>query len=523
MQILADDNALLVKTRFPARITETIEQSKVLKDHGDGRYEVAVRWGLEEAQMLRKLRIKDVPSPIYRDYNWPRPIGFDPFEHQKSTASFLSLNQRAFCFNEQGTGKTASVIWAADYLMKMGIIKRVLVVCPLSIMQSAWQQDLFKFAVHRKVEVAYGDADKRDRIVQSDAEFVIINYDGVPAVHSTITQNRLFDLVVIDEANAYKNAQTKRWKLMYKMLAKDMWLWMLTGTPAAQSPVDAYGLGKLCVPDKTPRFFGDFQEAVMRKVSMYRWEPRPEADKIVFDMLQPAIRFNKRECLDLPPVTYTSREAPLTPQQRKYYKELKNQMLMEAAGEEISIVNAASKMSKLLQISGGAVYSDSGAVIEFDVSERLRVVEEVIAEASNKVLIFVPFRHTITLLHLHLLKAGIVTDCIHGDVSVHERTNIIRRFQNGTDVKALIIQPQAAAHGVTLTAADTIIWYAPVTSAETYLQANARIDRPGQKFPMTVVHIEGSPVEKRLYTMLRNNIDHHEKIVDLYKKEMAEA
>ena len=198
-------------------------------------------------------------------------------------------------------------------------------------------------------------------------------------------------------------------------------------------------------------------------------------------------------------------------------------MLMEAAGEEISIVNAASKMSKLLQISGGAVYSDSGAVIEFDVSERLRVVEEVIAEASNKVLIFVPFRHTITLLHLHLLKAGIVTDCIHGDISVHERTNIIRRFQNGTNVKALIIQPQAAAHGVTLTAADTIIWYAPVTSAETYLQANARIDRPGQKFPMTVVHIEGSPVEKRLYTMLRNNIDHHEKIVDLYKKEMAEA
>ena len=259
------------------------------------------------------------------------------------------------------------------------------------------------------------------RSVQSDAEFVIINYDGVPAVHSTITQNRLFDLVVIDEANAYKNAQTKRWKLMYKMLAKDMWLWMLTGTPAAQSPVDAYGLGKLCVPDKTPRFFGDFQEAVMRKVSMYRWEPRPEADKIVFDMLQPAIRFNKRECLDLPPMTYTSREAPLTPQQRKYYKELKNQMLMEAAGEEISIVNAASKMSKLLQISGGAVYSDSGAVIEFDVSERLRVVEEVIAEASNKVLIFVPFRHTITLLHLHLLKAGIVSDCIHGDVSVHEQ------------------------------------------------------------------------------------------------------
>ena len=460
---------------------------------------------------------------INDSYKWPRPLGFTPFDHQRETASFLTDNSRAFCFNEQGTGKTASVIWAADYLMKAGMIKRVLVVCPLSIMQSAWQNDLFKFAVHRTVDVAYGNAEKRNKIANSTAEFVIINYDGIPAVAESAIDKKMFDLIVIDEANAYKNVQTKRWKIMRKLITPDTWLWMLTGTPAAQSPVDAYGLGKLCVPQRAPRFFGDFRESVMQAMGPFRWIPRQNAEKIVFEMLQPAIRFEKSQCLDLPEVTFVNRDAPLTPQQRKYYKELKNQMLMEAAGEEISSVNAAAKMTKLLQISCGSVYTDSGAVVDFDVSNRLAIVEEVINESSHKVLVFVPYRHTITLLNDYLTKAGIKCEVINGDVQVRNRTNIFKRFQEGADLKVLIIQPQAAAHGLTLTAADTIIWYAPVTSTETYLQANARIDRPGQRNPMTVVHIEGSPVERKLYFMLQNNITNHEKVIDLYKKELDES
>jgi len=458
-----------------------------------------------------------------KNYKWPRPIGFTPFDHQRETAQFLSDNARGFCFNEQGTGKTASVIWAADYLMTAGLIKRVLVVCPLSIMQSAWQADLFKFAVHRTVDVAYGSAEKRKKIANSSAEFVVINYDGIPAIAESAIASKMFDLIVIDEANAYKNVQTKRWKLMKKLITPDTWLWMLTGTPAAQSPVDAYGLGKLCVPNRAPRFFGDYRDSVMMQAGPFRWIPRPTSEQIVVDMLQPAIRFEKAQCLDLPEVTHVHRFVPLTPQQRKYYKELKDQMLTEAAGEEISSVNAAAKMNKLLQISCGAVYTDSGAVIDFDVSNRLAAVEEVIDESSHKVLVFVPFRHTITLLQNYITKAGIKCDVIHGDVPVRRRTEIFKKFQETNDLKVLVIQPQAAAHGVTLTAADVIIWYAPVTSTETYLQANARIDRPGQRNAMTIVHIEGSPVERRLYTMLKSNINNHEKVVDLYKKELEEA
>ena len=453
-------------------------------------------------------------------YKWPGV--YPPMQHQKETAIFLATNQRAFCFNEQGTGKTASAIWAADCLLEQGVINRVLIICPLSIMQSAWQADLFKFAVHRRVNIAYGDRDKRKAVIKGSAEFVVINYDGIEIVHKEIAEGG-FDLIIVDEANAYKTVTTQRWKTLHSLVKPDTWLWMMTGTPAAQSPTDAYGLAKMCVPTKVPKFFGSFRDQTMMNVSKFRWIPKPTANETVFDALQPAIRFTKEECLDLPEVTHVFRDAPLTAQQAKYYKLLKKEMLMVADGEEISTVNAAVNLNKLLQISGGAVYSDTGSVVEFDVSNRLRVVEEVIGEASHKVLVFIPFTHTIELLKEHLTKAGHTCEVINGAVPVNRRTEIFKRFQEDENPRVLLIQPQAAAHGVTLTAANVIIWYAPVTSIETYLQANARIDRKGQKNPMTIVHIKGSPVETRLYGLLQNKLDVHDKLIDLYKKEVEES
>jgi len=453
------------------------------------------------------------------EYEWPRPHGFTPFDHQKTTSEFLVNNRKAFCFNEQGTGKTASVIWAVDYLMQLGLVKRVLVICPLSIMKSAWQQDLFKFAIHRTVSVAYGAAKKRKEIVNAGNEFVIINFDGVGIVKKEIIDGG-FDLVVVDEASAYKNNHTVRWRDLRDLMKVIKGLWMLTGTPAAQSPVDAFGLARLVNPTAVPLYVSHFKDQVMYKVSDFRWIPRPEAKTIVHKALQPAIRFEKKDCLDLPPVTFVDRDAPLTPQQLVYYKKLKQEMLIEADGEEISAVNAAVKINKLLQISGGAVYTDNREVVEFDVSSRLKVVHEVVDETSNKVLVFVPFTHTIELLEKYLTKHGITNEIINGSVSVNRRTDIVTHFQNNEQPKVLIIQPQAASHGLTLTAADTIIWYAPCTSVETYLQANARIDRPGQVNAMTIVHLSGSQVERRMYSLLRGNVANHSEIIDLYKQEI---
>ena len=329
-----------------------------------------------------------------------------------------------------------------------------------------------------------------------------------------------FDLIIIDEANAYKTATTKRWKTMAKLVNSDTWVWMLTGTPAAQSPVDAHGLAKLCVPHNVVRSKTAYRDLVMYPVSRFKWIPKPDAVDTVFKTLQPAIRFTKEECLDLPDIVYTEREAPLTRQQEHYYKEVRTEFLMLAEDEIVTSANVAVNLNKLLQISCGAVYANSGNTVEFDVSNRLNVIKEVVDESIAKVLIFVPFRHTINLLHEFFMAANVPSECVTGDVSPSKRTDIFKRFQTNEDTKVLIIQPQAAAHGVTLTAASTVIWYAPVTSTEIYLQANARINRKGQSNKMTVVHIQGSPVERRLYKLLSGKLETHTQLIDLYNEEI---
>ena len=208
MQIIKD-KALLFTADNPEGVTKAIKKSS---DVGDNR--VLVNWGMTEVHALKDLNI-EAPSPITGRYKWPGQ--HKPFEHQKTTSAFLTIHKRVFCFNEQGTGKTASAIWASDFLMTQGIIRRVLVICPLSIMDSAWRADLFTFTMHRSVSIAYGPAKKRAAIIAGGAEYVIINYDGVDIVYDAIAEGG-FDLIIADEATHYKNAQTKRWKTLNRLV-----------------------------------------------------------------------------------------------------------------------------------------------------------------------------------------------------------------------------------------------------------------------------------------------------------------
>ena len=520
---IVQDKAVVVRTRDPQKITQVIQKSHITKQvmtkNGPG-FEVAVHWTLPNAKILHNLGFKKVPSPIERQYHWPGM--FKPFAHQKTTAGFLTLHRRAYCLNDMGTGKTMSVIWASDYLLTKGIVNRVLIVCPLSIMDSAWRADLFKTAMHRRVDIAHGSRDKRVKVINSDAEYVIINYDGVESVRDEIAAGG-FDLIVCDEASALKTASTKRWKTLNSLITSDTWLWLLTGTPAAQSPMDAYGIAKILNPRSVPGHVAGFRDKVMFKVSTFRYIPKPEAQQIVYSVLQPAIRYTKEECLDLPEMTYTERDTPNTAQQKKYYELLRQEMLFQAAGEEVSAVNAAVQMNKLLQISSGAVYTDTGEVIEFDCSSRLTEVSEVVKQSSHKTLVFANFKHAIATIKKHLDKEGITSDVIHGEISAQKRAEIFAQFQTTPEPQVLIIQPRAASHGVTLHAANTIIWYGPTTSVETYLQANARVHRAGQKNPCTVVHLVGSEVERKVYKGLRDKTLSQASLLELYKEELKLA
>lgn len=512
---IVDNRAIKLTVRNAERITQVIPKSKYLGCRTDGLHEVLVHWGLDEMRVLKNLKVKNVPSPIIGKYDWPGM--YKPFDHQRTTAAFLTMHQRAFCFSEQGTGKSASVVWAADYLMTQGIINKALVICPLSIMDTAWRADIFKVAMHRTTAVCHGSKEARRKVLSQDAEFTIINFDGVKTVLPEMTKAK-FDLIVIDEMNCVKTATTDRFKSINQLIGQNTWVWGLTGTPASQSPTDAYGLAKMVVPNNVPRFFGAFRDMVQTKATQFRWLNRPDAEAIVHRTLQPAIRFTKEECLDLPELLYTTRFVPMTSQQDKYYKLMKEQMRLQAAGEEITAVNAAVGLNKLLQIAAGSSYTDNKEVLEFDCSTRLAELDDVIAESSQKVLVFAMFRHGIELIKGHLTKQGITAEVIHGGISASARTDIIQRFQTKPDTRVLVIQPAAAAHGITLTAANTIVWWGLTHSFETYAQANARIHRAGQVNHCTVVHLIGSGVEKQLLKALEARDKSQVNLMTLYKE-----
>jgi SNF2 family DNA or RNA helicase len=510
-------NGKLVKlrTKLADKISAVIPKSKVVSTQ-DGIDEVVVYWGVDEVKKLRQLGFKKIPPAPLHKYKWTGV--YTPMSHQKTTSEFLVSHDRCFVLSEMGTGKTCSAAWAADYLMARKEVSRVLIVCPVSIMHAAWKEDLFRSVMHRKVAIAHGTKAQRVKVIQGDAEFVIINFDGLEVVLDELMAGG-FDLIIVDEANNLKTVTTRRWKAFNKVLtATNARLWMMTGTPAAQSPEDAYGLAKLVCPDRIPKYFGQWRDMVMQKITMYKWIPRPRSRDIVFNALQPAIRFTKEQCLDLPDITYARRDVELTKQQLHYYKLMKSQMLMSAAGEEISAVNAAANINKLLQISCGATYTDSGEVVRFDASNRLAVMDEIIDGSEKKTIIFAPFRHTIELIKDHLSGRGIATAFIHGDVSPASRGQIIKDFQDSPDIRVIVIQPQAASHGITLTAASSVIWFGPTSSVDTYLQANARAHRKGQDTKVSVYMIQGSPVEERMYDMLEKRIDNHYDLINLYKE-----
>lgn len=518
MEII-NNKAVSFVTRNPDKYS-IIPKSKYVADLGNGYHQMLVYWGLDEARVMKNLGLKKVPSPISRDYDWPGK--YKPMAHQVDTASFLTLHRRSFVFNDPGTGKTLSALWAADYLMKRGEVRRVLILCPLSIMESAWLADLSRSVIHRTAIVAYhSKSERRIEMVKNDYEFVIANYDGLPLIADAINEDGRFDLIIVDEANAYKNVSTRRWKTLAKIIRPDTYLWMMTGTPASQSPEDAFGLAKLVNPKGVPNFMTAWRDKVMRKVTQFKWVPKEEAPKLVFDALQPAIRYKKADCLDLPPVITETREVPLTPQQKKFYNMLKERMLVSAAGETITAVNAAAGVNKLLQISAGAAYTDDKEVVEFDCSNRLSVLMEVLEETDRKVLVFAPFRHSIDTIAAYLEKNKVSSAVIHGDISAGKRTAIFKEFQETPNPRVLVIQPQSASHGVTLTAADTVVFWGPVMSVETYIQCCARSDRKGQDSDkVTVIHIQGSEIEKRMFKQLEGRVDDHGLLIKLYEEEM---
>lgn len=417
--------------------------------------------------------------------------------------SYLIMRRNGCIFATGNTGKTMSALWAYDFLRSTGKANKMLIVSPLSTLERTWADEVFQHFPHLVTATLHGTADRRRKVLAGDADIYLINHDGLAVIEKELIARKDIDTVVIDEIATFRNAQTKRWKVLNKVCAGRTRVWGLTGTPTPNAPVDAWAQCRLISPQRVPAYAGKFKEATMRKISEFKWLPRDNATDIVAEAMQPSIRFSRDQCVDLPPCQYVSRHADMSPEQTQAFKEMAAKFVVEHQTGKITAANAAVKMLKLVQIGAGCAYGADQKVHLFDCKERVDVVREIIEQSASKVIVFVPFKAVIRMVADELAKDFTVA-CVSGDTSMKERSDIFADFQQRKDPQVLVAQPAAMSHGLTLTAASTIVWYAPITSPETFTQANGRITRPGQKHSQLIVNLSSNSLERSLFNGLLN-------------------
>lgn len=515
MLVVEQAKALALKLNNPARVLETIPTARLFPSAGAN--VVVAPHRLDEVRILRNLGI-DAPSPILHYYPWPGR--FKPYEHQRATAAFLTLHQRCLVLNEIGTGKTQSSLWAADYMLREGIVNKVLILSPLSTLERVWGDAVFMDLPHRKALVLHGSAQRRKKLLKMEADFYVINHDGFSIIAEDAQDK--FDLVIVDEAAVLRNASTSRFKHFRKWLERNprARLWLMTGTPTPNEPTDAWALAKLVNSPFCTKTFTAFREQVMQRFAPYKWVPRTDSTDIVKHILQPSVRYTRDECFDLPDTVVQTRTVDLSPEQRKHYNAMMRHLIAEVGqnGGTITAVNAATKLQKAVQIACGVAYDDDGSNVEIDCAPRVNLVRELIEEAGEKVIIFVPLTGTLHMLERELSKRWTV-GVVNGEVSSSKRNVIFNDFQSARDPHVLIAHPATMAHGLTLTAASTVIWYGPVTSNEQYVQANGRIERIGKRHVSNVIHIEATDLEHRMYERLQNKQKLQGLLLDLIQQQ----
>jgi SNF2 family DNA or RNA helicase len=180
-------------------------------------------------------------------------------------------------------------------------------------------------------------------------------------------------------------------------------------------------------------------------------------------------------------------------------------------------------MNKLLQIAGGWVYTKNPEFVRLDPTPRIMAMAEMIHSATEKVLIAIPYRHMIEGISKILNMKGVEIghSVVHGDT--RDRDNQFNLFQNTDKHKVMLVHPQCVAHGVTLTAASMIIWYLPITSLDIYDQFNARITRIGQEHKQQLLHLQATPVERKIYRMLREHQKMQSEFLNLVETATGDA
>lgn len=425
--------------------------------------------------------------------------------HQNQSIEFFQGKPETFDMSDPGTGKTRVAIEL--FRPRIALTgKPVIVLGPKSSLRSTWANDLKKFAPELTWSIAYADA--RLKAFSVPANFFITNHDAAKWLAKQPPKFlRQFSGLIIDESGAYKHHTSQRSKAIAKIRPYFEFCHLLNGTPNPNTILDVWH--QSYVLDRGQRlgksFYGFRNAACVPQTNGFgvEWVDRPNIELSVAALLRDVVvRHRVEDCVDLPENNEYVVEFELSASQRKAYKDMKDECFAELASGEVSAVSAAAAATKLLQIASGAVYESEFRYHVVD-DTRCELVMDLLEPRANS-LVFFLWKHSKDQLIAAAEKRGYTYCVIDGEVSQRQREQNIERFEQGY-YKVAFLQPQSAAHSLTLVKAKTAIWFSPTYNAEHHIQGNKRFDRIGQtEKTETIIILAENTIEERVYNEVLN-------------------
>jgi len=457
------------------------------------------------------------------------PIRAAPFKHQIEAANFalekLDSGGGAALLMEMGCGKTLTTLAIVGQLRKERKIQRLLVVAPLSIL-GVWEQEFSKFACYRySLAVLHGTSEKKADTIRhmtgTSLQVLVVNYESTWRLEKELAAWKP-DMIVCDEGHKIKTHNIAASKALHRLSANAKYRLLLTGTVITNKPVDVFSQYKFADPKVYGSSFYRFRNRFFDMVGYGNYTPvmkKAMIDEFVERLHSIAFRATKDECLDLPESTDETRFVTLEPDAQRIYRQLVKDSYADLAEGSVTATNVLTRLLRLSQLTGGFIGNDDNASAERVSTAKLDALADIVDSAEQdgrKLVVIARFIPEIDAITEMLKKKGIQYAKITGDVT--DRQKQIDAFQHDPNVRVFIGQIATAGLGITLTAAQTMVFYSLDYSMSNYEQTRARIHRIGQKNACTYIHLAArGTVDEKVLKALHDKADLAKALVDDYR------
>lgn len=430
---------------------------------------------------------------------------YRPHDYQTRAIDFILDNPYCACLLDMGLGKSVITLTALSRMLEDAEVSKVLVVAPLKVAETTWSSECEKWdhLRHLKVSKVLGSARQRVKALDAKADIYVVGRDSFVWLVHHYNAKLPFDALVLDELTTFKSPSSQRFKAVRLIRGQFNHIIGLTGTPAPNGYMDLWAqmycidggerLGKFITHYRRDNFdvFTAPQGYVMKATLK-----RGAKERIDANISDICIAMKAEDYLTLPERQDIIQQVMLPDAVVKKYKEFEREMVLEASKEEyITAASAAALMGKLSQFCNGAVYTDDKDV-EVIHQEKVKALCELVESAGSPVLVFYQYRHDIPRIQEALAGMAKTVKMYEGEAQLKE--------WNEGKIDVLLAHPASCAYGLNLQqGGHIIVWFGTTWNLELYQQANARLNRQGQKHPVLVYNlICPGTVDERAYAAL---------------------